>query len=148
MSGLTGLLDGGDARHLAGEDVGDIGHRRLDQRLVVDGGQGSRDGGLGLRAVRDHDRGVQGLGIVPQHDGERPLLAHRQLFGDVAKGRYLEHRILIGDDERKASVHVGSHTGGRPLQGDARTDYRQSVRVHDITLDGNAPVLGEGPGAP
>ena len=145
---LAGLLDGGDARHLAGEDVGHVRHRRLHERLVVDGRERARDGRLGLGAVRDHDRGVQGLGVVPEHDRERALLAYRHRFGDVAQGRNLQHSSLTGDDKREVAIRIGSHTGGRPLEGDARTDHRQAVSVHHSTFDGNAPVLRGGDPSP
>ena len=75
------------------------------------------------------------------------LLAHLHLFGDVTKRRNLEHSSLAGNDKRKLTVRIGSHTGGGPLQGNARTDNRQTVRVHHSTCYGNAP-LGLGGCAP
>ena len=141
---LTGLLHSGNTRHLSRQDVGNIGHRRLDQGLVVNGGQSAGHRRFGLGTVRDHHSGVDRLGVLQEHDGKRTLFTHRDHLGDITQGGNLQHRILSGNGKREASVHVGSHTGGRPLQGDARTDYRQTVCVHHITLDGNALVLCEG----
>ena len=144
---LSGFLDGGHAGHLAGEDVRDVGNRGLDEGLVVDGSERTGDGRLGLRTVRHHDRRLDGLRIVAEHHGQRALFPHRHLLGDIAQGLHFEDGVLTRYGQGEASVHVGSHTGGRSLQGDARTDHRQAVPVHDITFHGNAPVLrgGKGP---
>ena len=140
---LAAELDGGDARHLAGQDVGHVSDRRLDERLGVDGRKGARDCRLGLRTIR-HDHGrFDGLRVFPHDDRQVALRPDLDLLGDIAQGGNFQYSRLAGDGDLEETVHAGGHAGRRPLQGHACADDRKAFGVDDGALDENGAVLCE-----
>ncbi len=140
---LTGFLNRGNTWHLSGKDVGYVGYRGFHQGLVVDGRDSSCNGSLGLGAVSYHHRCLNGLGVIPEDNGNVALLAHGNLLRGIAKRYNLQDRRFGRNGKGELTVHVGSRAGGGALDGDTSTDDRQAFGVNDRTLDGYT-LLGKG----
>ena len=65
---FTGLLHGGDTGKFTGQHLGDIGRRRFQEFVALDGRHGRRQGFLPGRTVADYDDILQEQGILLQDD--------------------------------------------------------------------------------
>ena len=129
LARLAGTHVSDDAGRLAGQGVGEIGGGDLLEFLAVDGGDGTREGGLLLDTVADDDDFIEVLRVLGEDHVDEGTAVDRFLHGLVADGRECENRV------RRNAQGVGAvrcrNGRVRGIRHDGDTDQGFSRRVGD-----------------
>ena len=111
---FAGLLDGGNAGQLTGEDLRYVRGRGLQELVALDGGHGRRQGLLLGRAIAHDDDILQIEGVFRHRDVQAGLALVRTRLGGHAQAGELQDGA-VGDGQGPGAVGARHRAGGRAL---------------------------------
>ena len=137
---LTAALHGDKARDTAGDRVGDVGNRRLDNLVRLHGGNGGGHGRFLLLAECDDHCFLQRGGLRGERHVDDALLAdvdHAGLITEETEGK------ALAPSERQGILTIGVRRSTERRTRDIDIDERERLSrfIFDSTGNGHAVVL-------